>query len=104
MSGTPSYDPRRVQPSCKVFTGSIFWAKAAQNYDFDRCSSQSRMSDMIEPSESPAPNPVSVLVADQNLMAGRLLGGSLAGKGGFKLVGIAVDVEQALQMFASERA
>jgi two-component system nitrate/nitrite response regulator NarL len=62
------------------------------------------MSDMIEPSESPAPNPVSVLVADQNLMAGRLLGGSLAGKGGFKLLGIAVDVEQALQMFASERA
>ena len=104
MSGTLSCDTRRGQPSYKVFTGSVFWAKAAQNYNFDFCSSRSKMSDMIEPSESPAPSPVSVLVADQNLMAGRLLGGSLAGTGGFKLVGIAVDVEQALQMFAFERA
>jgi two-component system nitrate/nitrite response regulator NarL len=62
------------------------------------------MTDMILPSESPAAIPTSVLVADQNLMAGRLLSGSLAGKTGFKIVGIAADVEQALRMFASERA
>ena len=54
---------------------------------------------MIVPSESQAPSPVSVLIADQNLMAGQLLGASLAGKGGFKIVGTAVEVEQALQMF-----
>jgi DNA-binding NarL/FixJ family response regulator len=59
---------------------------------------------MIMPSEALAPSPVSVLVADQNLMASRLLGGSLTGKSGFKIVGTAVDVEQALQMFACERA
>lgn len=59
---------------------------------------------MIVPSESRVATPVSVLVADQNLMAGRLLGGSLARKGGFKVAGTAVDVEQALKMFARERA
>lgn len=59
---------------------------------------------MILPSESQAPGPVSVLVVDQNLMAGQLLGGSLAGKSGFKIVGTAVDVEQALQMFSCEPA
>jgi two-component system nitrate/nitrite response regulator NarL len=59
---------------------------------------------MIEPSESMTPRPVSVLVADQNLMAGQLLGSSLSSKSGFKIVGTAVDVEQALQMFARERA
>jgi two-component system nitrate/nitrite response regulator NarL len=62
------------------------------------------MFDMIVPSEAPAPSPVSVLVADQNLMAGQLLGGSLSGKSGFKIVGTAVEVEQALQMFSRERA
>jgi two-component system nitrate/nitrite response regulator NarL len=36
-------------------------------------------------------------------MAGQLLGGSLRGKSGFKIVGTAVDVEQALQMFSRER-
>jgi two-component system, NarL family, nitrate/nitrite response regulator NarL len=59
---------------------------------------------MIEPSETRAPSLVSVLVADQNLMASQLLGGSLAGKGRFKIVGTAVDAEQALQMFSRERA
>lgn len=59
---------------------------------------------MILPSESQAPSLVSVLVADQNLMAGQLLGGSLAGKSGFKIVGTAVDVEQALQMFSDVHA
>jgi two-component system nitrate/nitrite response regulator NarL len=59
--------------------------------------------DMMMPSEALAPRPVSVLVADQNLMAGRLLGGSLTGKSGFKIVGTAVDVDQALQMFGCER-
>jgi len=59
---------------------------------------------MIEPSETRAPSLVSVLVVDQNLMASQLLGGSLAGKGRFKIVGTAVDSEQALQMFSRERA
>ena len=59
---------------------------------------------MIVPSESQAPGPVSLLIADQNLMAGQLLGGSLAGKGGFKIVGTAVEVEQARQMFSFEHA
>ena len=59
---------------------------------------------MIEPSETRAPSLVSVLVVDQNLMASQLLGGSLAGKGRFKIVGTAVDAEQALQMFSRERA
>lgn len=59
---------------------------------------------MIEPSETRTLNLVSVLVADQNLMAGQLLGGSLGGKSGFKIVGTAVDVEQALQMFSYKRA
>ncbi len=59
---------------------------------------------MILASEPQAPSLVSVLVVDQNLMGSRLLGGSLAGKGGFKIVGTAVDVEQALQMFGSARA
>jgi len=59
---------------------------------------------MIVPSESQAPSPISVLVADQSLMDGQLLGGSLAGKGGFKIAGTAVDVEQALKMFSFERA
>ena len=59
---------------------------------------------MILPSESTASGPVSVLVADQNLMAGQLLCGSLSGKSGFKVVGTAVEVEQALQMFACEPA
>jgi two-component system nitrate/nitrite response regulator NarL len=62
------------------------------------------MPDMIVPSESQVPSPISVLVVDQNLMAGRLLGDSLARKSGFKVVGAAVDVEQALEMFAHERA
>jgi two-component system nitrate/nitrite response regulator NarL len=57
---------------------------------------------MILPSESQTPSPVSVLVADRNLMAGQLLGGSLAGKSGFKIVGTAVGVEQALQVFSCE--
>jgi DNA-binding NarL/FixJ family response regulator len=47
---------------------------------------------------------VSVLVVDQSLMAGQLLGSSLAGKSGFRIVGTAVDVQQALQMFSFERA
>lgn len=59
---------------------------------------------MIVPSEARVPSPVSVLVADQNLMAGQLLGGSLSGRSGFKIVGTAVEVEQALQMFACEPA
>lgn len=59
---------------------------------------------MIVPSESRVPSPISVLVVDQNLMAGRLLGGSLARKPGFKVGGAAVDIEQALEMFARERA
>jgi two-component system nitrate/nitrite response regulator NarL len=59
---------------------------------------------MIVPSESTAPSPISVLVADQNLMTGQLLGGSLSGKSGFKIVGTAVEVDQALQMFSRERA
>src|ERR1700734_2871408 len=59
---------------------------------------------MIVPSESQTPNSVSVLLADQSLMAGQLLGSSLAGKGGFKIIGTAVDVEQALQMFDCEQA
>ncbi len=59
---------------------------------------------MIVPSESQAPSPISVLVADQSLMDGQLLGGSLAGKGGFKIAGAAVDVEQALKMFSFEPA
>lgn len=59
---------------------------------------------MIVSSESTAPSPVSVLVADQNLMAGQLLVCSLSGKSGFKIVGTAVEVEQALQMFARDRA
>jgi DNA-binding NarL/FixJ family response regulator len=58
---------------------------------------------MIVPSESQASSPISVLVADQNLMDGQLLGGSLAGKGGLKIAGTAVGVEQALQMFSFER-
>jgi two-component system nitrate/nitrite response regulator NarL len=58
---------------------------------------------MIEPSEATAPGLVSVLVADQNLMTGQLLGGSLSGKSGLKIIGTAVEVEQALQMFAGER-
>ena len=37
-------------------------------------------------------------------MAGQLLGGSLSGRSGFKIVGTAVEVEQALQMFACEPA
>jgi two-component system, NarL family, nitrate/nitrite response regulator NarL len=59
---------------------------------------------MIEPSETRAPSLVSVLVVDQNLMASQLLSGSLAGKGRFRIVGTAVDAEQALQMFSRERA
>ena len=59
---------------------------------------------MIEPSETRAPSLVSVLVVDQNLMASQLLGGSLAGKGRFRIVGTAVDAEQALQKFSRERA
>jgi two-component system, NarL family, nitrate/nitrite response regulator NarL len=59
---------------------------------------------MIVPSESQTAGPVSVLVADQSLMAGQLLVGSLAGKSGFKITGTAVEVEQALQMFGFERA
>ncbi len=59
---------------------------------------------MIVPSESLAPSLVSVLVVDQSLMAGQLLGASLAGKSGFRIVGTAVDVQQALQMFSFERA
>lgn len=62
------------------------------------------MSEMIVPFESQAPGPLSVLVADQSLMDGQLLGGSLAGKGGFKIMGTAVDVEQALKMFSFEPA
>lgn len=54
---------------------------------------------MILPFESQTPNLISVLVADRNLMAGQLLGGSLASKSGFKIVGTAVGVEQALQVF-----
>ena len=57
---------------------------------------------MVEPSASTAPSVVSVLIADQNFMAGQLLGSSLAGKNGFKIVGTAVGVEQALQMFRCE--
>jgi two-component system, NarL family, nitrate/nitrite response regulator NarL len=59
---------------------------------------------MVVPSASQPPSLVSVLVADENLMAGQLLGASLAGKNGFKVVGTAIAVEQALQMFRSERA
>jgi DNA-binding NarL/FixJ family response regulator len=59
---------------------------------------------MIVPPESQTPDLVSVLIADQNLMAGQLLSGSLAGKSGFKIVGTAVDVEQARQMFSCDRA
>jgi two-component system nitrate/nitrite response regulator NarL len=59
---------------------------------------------MVVPSASKAPSLVSVLVADQNLMVGRLLGGTLAGKNGFKIVGAAVGVEEALQMFRLEQA
>jgi len=62
------------------------------------------MPDTIKHSESRVPSPITVLVADQNLMAGQLLGSSLAGKSGLKVVSTAVDVEQALQMFAHERA
>jgi two-component system, NarL family, nitrate/nitrite response regulator NarL len=58
---------------------------------------------MILPSESQTPSPISVLVADRNLMAGQLLGGSLSGKNGFKIVGTAVGVEQALQVFNCEQ-
>jgi len=58
---------------------------------------------MILPSESQTSSLVSVLVADQSLMAGQLLGGSLTGKNGFKIVGTAVGVEQALQVFSCER-
>src|SRR5271156_1699089 len=59
---------------------------------------------MVVSSESQASGPVSLLIADQSLMAGQLLGGSLAGKGGFKIVGTAVEVEQARLMFSFERA
>jgi two-component system nitrate/nitrite response regulator NarL len=59
---------------------------------------------MIVPSELQTPSPVSVLVADQSLMAGQLLGSSLEGKSGFRIVGTAVEVEQALQMFSCEPA
>jgi two-component system nitrate/nitrite response regulator NarL len=62
------------------------------------------MSEMIVLSESQAPGPISVLVADQSLMDGQLLGGSLAGKGGFNIAGTAVDVEQALKVFSFARA
>src|ERR1022692_392925 len=62
------------------------------------------MSEMIVPFESQGPGPLSVLVADRSLMDGQLLGGSLAGKGGFKITGTAVDVEQALKMFSFEPA
>jgi DNA-binding NarL/FixJ family response regulator len=58
---------------------------------------------MIVPSESQASSPISVLVADQNLMDGQLLGSSLAARGGLKIAGTAVGVEQALQMFNFER-
>jgi DNA-binding NarL/FixJ family response regulator len=57
---------------------------------------------MIVPSESPTPELLSVLIADQSLMAGQLLSGSLAGKNGFKIVGTAVDMEQARQMFSCD--
>src|ERR1700747_2110196 len=59
---------------------------------------------MVVPSASQPPSLVSVLVADENLMAGQLLGASLGGKNGFKVVGTAIAIEQALQMFRSERA
>ena len=51
---------------------------------------------------SETPRRVSVLVADENLMVGRLLGASLTSKNGFKVVGTAGTVEQALQMFRCE--
>jgi two-component system nitrate/nitrite response regulator NarL len=59
---------------------------------------------MILASELRAAIPISVLIADQSLMAGQLLESSIEGKSEFNVVGIAVDVEQALQMFSSERA
>lgn len=59
---------------------------------------------MDAPSGSQPPSPVSVLIADENLMAGQLLGSSLEGKNGFKVLGVAVTVEQALQSFRCEPA
>jgi DNA-binding NarL/FixJ family response regulator len=57
---------------------------------------------MIPSSEPRTPGLVSVLVADRNLMAGQLLGGSLPSKSGFRIVGTAVGVEQALHVFNCE--
>ena len=55
-------------------------------------------------SASQAQGVVSVLVADQSRMVGQLLASSLSRKSRFKIVGTAVDSEQALQILGCEQA
>jgi two-component system, NarL family, nitrate/nitrite response regulator NarL len=59
---------------------------------------------VVVPSAPQAQKVVSVLVADQSRMVGQLLASSLARKSRFKIVGTAVDVEQALQIHSGEQA
>jgi two-component system nitrate/nitrite response regulator NarL len=56
------------------------------------------------PSASQAQRVVSVLVADQSRMVSQLLASSLARKSRFKILGTAVEAEQALQILTHELA
>jgi two-component system, NarL family, nitrate/nitrite response regulator NarL len=59
---------------------------------------------VVVPSASQAQRVVSVLVADQSRMVSQLLASSLARKSRFKILGTAVEAEQALQILGREPA
>ena len=60
--------------------------------------------EVVVPSVSQAQRVVSVLVADQSRMVSQLLASSLARKSRFKILGTAVEAEQALQILNREQA
>jgi two-component system nitrate/nitrite response regulator NarL len=63
-----------------------------------------RKFEVVVPSASQAQRVVSVLVADQSRMVSQLLASSLARKSRFKILGTAVEAEQALQILGRETA
>ena len=63
-----------------------------------------RKFEVVVPSVTQAQRVVSVLVADQSRMVSQLLASSLARKSRFKILGTAVEAEQALQILNREQA